>query len=269
METTPTVIGYLWAAILGITQGVTEFLPVSSSGHLALVQHLGLETPAPAALDVILHLATLLVVIHYFRRTILWYYKNDRRVLLYVLAATVPTGVVGLLFKKSFEAIRLSPTLVCLGLLVTAAALAGAHFHQRSAAYQARDLGWLGAVTIGLCQALALVPGISRSGSTISGAVLYGIDRDEAFNFSFILSIPAVLGAVFLHALDILKHGGGALEGIGWGPLALGFVLAAASGYAALKVLDAVVSKGRLVWFAGYCAIVGVLGLVYFNLIAK
>lgn len=268
MEANATGIGYFWAAILGITQGLAEFLPISSSGHLALVQHLGLETPAPAALDVLLHLATLLVVMYYFRRTIIWYYKNDLRVLMYVAAATVPTGVIGIAFKKNFEALRLSPSLICLGLLATAAALTAAHIQQGRSAYQLRDLGWFGAVVVGFCQALALVPGISRSGSTIAGAVICGVDREEAFSFSFILSIPAVLGAVFLHALDLARHGGAVFGGVAIGPLLIGFVLAAASGYFALTLLDRLVSRGRLLWFAAYCAAIGVLGLIYFNFFA-
>lgn len=267
MDANTSSIGYLWAAILGLVQGVAEFLPISSSGHLALVQHLGMETPAPAALDVFLHLATLLVVIFYFRRTIFWYYRNDLRVLMYIVAATVPVGVIGMLFKDYFEALRESPNIVCLGLLITAIGLTLAHVLKHAGAYQLRDLGWFGAIVVGMCQALALTPGISRSGSTIAGAVICGVDREEAFSFSFILSIPAIMGAVFLHARGFAKDGFAVFGGIAAGPLALAFVIAAASGYLALSLLDRIVARGNLIWFAGYCLAVSLLGFVYFNLI--
>lgn len=267
VETNTVTIGYLWAAILGIIQGLAEFLPISSSGHLALIEHLGLDAPAPAALDVLLHLATLGVVIYYFRRTILWYWKNDPLVLIYVVAASIPTGIIGLLFRKNLEAIRYSPALVCLGLIVTAIALAIANERQENAAYQLRDLDWVGVVAVGLCQALALTPGISRSGSTIAGAIFCGVDREEAFSFSFILSIPAVLGATFLHFVDIVRHGMGSLGGISPGPLLLGFILAGATGYLALAILDRLVTKGQFIVFSIYCLTAGVLGLIYFTLL--
>ncbi|MDR1745328.1 MAG: undecaprenyl-diphosphate phosphatase [Planctomycetota bacterium] len=259
-------IGYFWAAILGLVQGLAEFLPVSSSGHLALVERLGMGVPAPAAFDVFLHLATIAVVIVYFRSAIRWYIRNDPLALGYVVAASVPTGLVGILFKDSLEALRLSPNMICLGLLVTAALLFATEI-LRGAGYQIRDLGWFGAVTVGFCQALAIVPGISRSGATIAGAVLCGVDRKEAFGFSFILSIPAVLGAALLHVREML-HSGEAETVFDWasiGPLLLGCAVAAAAGYAALRILERVVIAGRLAWFAAYCCLVAVAGLVYFN----
>lgn len=262
-------IGYFWAAILGAVQGLAEFLPISSSGHLALVEHLGMGVAAPASFDVFLHLATLVVVLYYFRHSILWYYKNDLKVLLYVVIASVPTGLIGLVFKKYFEVLRHSPTLICLGLLVTACALSMAEL-RRGAAYQLRDLGWFGALVLGFCQALALAPGVSRSGATISGAMICGVDRNEAFRFSFILSIPAVGGAVFLHVLEAVKTGGvsGLFASVSVGPLLVGFVVAACTGYLALTLLERLVSQGGLVWFAAYCFVVAVAGLIYFNAFA-
>lgn len=271
METTTELanIGYLWAAILGLVQGVAEFLPISSSGHLALVEHIGMGAAAPAAFDVFLHLATLLVVLVYFRNAILWYLKNDPKVIVYVIVATIPTGAIGLAFKNYFEALRLSPNMICVGLLVTACGLSVAEIRQ-GASYQLRDLGWFGAFVIGLCQSLALTPGVSRSGSTIAGAMICGVDREEAFRFSFIISIPAVLGAVCLHALHAWKNAGvaGLLQGVAIGPALVGFAVAAVSGYLALAVLERIVAAGRLVWFAGYCCLVAIAGLVYFNLVA-
>lgn len=270
MEQAPEImtLGYVWAAILGAVQGFAEFLPISSSGHLALVEHVGMGVPAPMSFDVFLHFATLLVVLCYFRRSILWYLRNDFKVLLYVVAASVPTGVVGLTCKKYFEALRFSPSMICLGLLITASFLALAEL-RRGASYQLRDLGWFGAVVIGFCQTLALAPGISRSGLTISGAMICGVDREEAFRFSFILSIPAVLGAVLIHVVQLFRHGGTAAlaESIALGPFLTGFGCALVTGYLALALLERLVSGGRLVWFAGYCFLAGMAGLIYFNLI--
>ncbi len=265
---TAQTIGYLWAAILGIVQGLAEFLPVSSSGHLALVEHLGLGHAAPPSFDLLLHLATLLVVINYFRHAIVWYWRNDPRVLVSVVIACVPTGLVGFACKKYLEALRLSPTMICIGLLVTAA-LAAAEM-RKGASYQLRDLGWFESATIGLCQALALAPGISRSGLTIAGAMICGADREEAFRFSFILSIPAVLGAVGLHGLETVRTAGfsGLLAGVAIGPFLLGFALAALCGHLALTILEGVVERGRLVWFAAYCCLAALAGLIYFNVFA-
>lgn len=260
-------LDYFWATLLGVVQGLTEFLPVSSSGHLALVEHLGMGMPGNPVFDVVLHLATLLVVLAYFRGSLLWYWRNDRIVLLYAVIATIPTGAIGVAFKPYFEELRHSPTMICIGLLVTAAALSVAEL-ARGATYQLRDLGWFGAFFLGLCQALAITPGISRSGATISGAILCGVDKEEAFRFSFILSVPAVLGAVGLHFLSVLKQGGWeqlAAE-LPIGPGLAGFAAAVCVGYLSLVLLRAVVVKGKLVWFAAYCCLAATAGLIYFNL---
>lgn len=267
MEPEIQTISYFWAAILGIVQGLTEFLPVSSSGHLALVEHLGAGVPESPLFDVFLHLATLVVVIAYFRKAAAWYYRNDRVVLLYVIIATVPTAVIGLIFKECFEALRLSPTMICIGLLVTASALSMAEL-ARGATYQLRDLGWFGAFFIGLCQTLALAPGISRSGSTISGAILCGMDTEESFRFSFILSVPAVLGAVALHVAYSVRAGDwrNTLTQLPVGPSLVGFFAALVVGYLALALLRQMVVAGKLVWFAAYCFVVAVAGLIWFNI---
>lgn len=262
-------ISYLWAALLGVIQGMTEFLPVSSSGHLALAEHLGMGFAAPPTFDVFLHFATLVVVLVYFRGAILWYLKHDIRVLLFVVAASVPTGVIGFTLKRYFEALRHSPNMICIGLLVTASFLSLAEI-RRASGYQLRDLGWFGAVVVGFCQSLALAPGVSRSGMTITGAMICGVDREEAFRFSFILSIPAVTGAVMLHALEIVRAGGHEtlLADLTKGPMLLGFALAAVTGYLALTLLERLVVAGRLVWFAAYCCLAALAGLVYFNIFA-
>ena len=261
-------MSYAWAVILGIVQGLTEFLPVSSSGHLALVAHLGGGgIPETIAFDLLLHLATLMVVLLYFSRTLFRLWRNERIVLLFVVIASVPTGAIGLVCKDYFEALRFSPTMICIGLLVTASALSFAEL-ARGGNYKVRDLGIFGAFFIGLTQALALTPGISRSGSTISAAMLCGVDKEDAFSFSFILSVPAILGASFLQFLSLVRHGG--LERLAdelpLGPSIAGFAVSAITGYFALALLKRLVVGGKLVWFAGYCCLVAIAGLIYFNL---
>ncbi len=265
-----TGINYFWALVLGLVQGVAEFLPISSSGHLALVEHLGMGEVAPTFFDLLLHLATLIIVVWYFRRRIAWYLQNDFHLVLYVIVATVPAAVIGSLCKNYFFALRESPTMICLGLLVTSGLLAFASL-QRGPAYQLRDLGWLGAVAIGVCQALALAPGISRSGATLSGGLICGVDREESLSFGFILSIPVILGAVGLETFSIVRHFGwaGLMSGTRFGPAALGFIAAAVSGYFSLSLLERMVVKGKLLWFAGYCLVVALAGLVYFNFVRR
>lgn len=253
---------YLWAAILGLVQGLTEFLPVSSSGHLALAGHLGMGSAGNPAFDVFLHVATLCVVLLFFRQAIQWYFRNDRIVLLYVLIASIPTAVVGFAFKSSFEALRQSPMMICTGLLVTAAALAFAEMTATGTS-RLQDMGWFGAFFIGLCQTLAITPGISRSGLTLAGALSCGIEREEAFRFSFILSIPAVGGAALLKGIEFIREPGA--TPVAYGPAIVGFLVAAISGYAALSFLRRIVIAGRLVYFAGYCCLIALLGLAYFG----
>ena len=258
MDVESAGLNYVWASILGVVQGLTEFLPVSSSGHLALVEHLGAGVQETLAFDLLLHLATLLAVLIYFNNTLRRLWKSDRTVLLYVLVATVPTGVIGMLFKGYFEALRFSPTIICIGLLVTACALSFAEL-ARGGGYRIRDLGLFGAFFVGFTQALALTPGISRSGSTISAAMLCGVNKEEAFNFSFILSIPTIGGAAFLQFVSAMRHGGlkGLAAELPLGPSLLGFLLSGITGYFSLVLLKRLVVGGKLVWFAAYCFAAG------------
>lgn len=260
-------LGYGWAALLGLLQGVTEFLPISSSGHLALAEHLGMGAPGDPFFDVMLHAGTLLAVIVYFWKDFLWYVKYGRSVFVWLVVALVPAVVIGLLCEKWFLALRFSPNMICLGLLVTAAALSVAEM-RGILTTKAKDLGWMGSITVGLCQALALAPGISRSGLTLTGAMFVGVEKEDAFRFSFLLSVPTVGGAAFLHVLRMVRHGGFEHVSMDVGPLAVGVAVAAVSGYLALSILRRVVVGGKLVWFAGYCCLAALAGLAYFNFFA-
>ena len=238
------------AVILGLIQGITEFLPVSSSGHLVLAQRLlGLREPA-LTFDIALHLGTLVAVLLFFRRDIAGMVQGilgrgpERTsytwLLVLIILGSVPTAVVGLLFKDSFEAMFASVTAVGVSLLITAALLLAAGLAGRPRRGLEETRSWH-ALLIGLAQGLAITPGISRSGSTISTALLLGLERELAVRFSFLLSIPAILGAVALQALDLPPglH-------LAWTPLLLGALVAGVSGWLALRLLLGLVRRVRL-----------------------
>lgn len=263
--------------MLGLVQGLTEFLPVSSSGHLVLVQHLlGITTPQ-VLFDVVVHLGTLLAVVvatgpelaAVVRGVLAWpralgggaadgARARESRLAAWVLVGTVPAALVGLLLADRVEALFGSARVVGGALLVTAAILAAA---ARAPARSATlwELGAGRAFLIGLAQAVAVVPGISRSGSTIAAGVLAGVEREAAARFSFLLAVPTIAGAGVLVAL---REAAGQLASPGAGPLLVGFVAAAVSGYAAIRLLLATLRRGSLAWFAAYVAIVGLLALV-------
>ena len=254
------MIGDLQALWLGILQGLTEFLPVSSSGHLVLGQNiLGVNQP-DLLFDVAVHVGTLVAVLFCFREDIvsilrgLWA-KDDqaregRRLLFLIVVGSVPTALIGLLFKDQFEALFSSLSAVGVALLVTGGLLMATRFAPQGR----RGLNATGpgrALLVGLFQGLAITPGISRSGATISAGLYLGLDRRLAAHFSFLLSIPAILGALALELKDV------EFSTVAVSPLLLGGVAAALSGYFALKVLLKVVQKGRLYWFAPYCWALG------------
>jgi undecaprenyl-diphosphatase len=260
------------AIALGVLQGLTEFLPVSSSGHLALAQQLfplGLDDSL--AFDVWLHFGTLLAVLVYFRRDLFAMsvsifgsppedvpYLRDWIFLLGL--ATVPIAIVGLTMKDHVEQAFGSTVAVGLGLLVTAAVLVFAS--RRSAGRRGgADLGWADALFIGLFQAVAILPGVSRSGSTIAGSLGRGLDRTTAARFAFLLSIPAIAGAMVGHF-----EGVGAVLSTDPAAVIAGTAAAAVTGWIAVDVMMRVVRLGRLMPFALYCCVLGlvVLGVSLF-----
>ena len=251
--------------LLGLLQGVTEFLPVSSSGHLALLQMFLGYGEAPLAFDVVLHVATMLATIVYFRRDILvlsrefcsGFAKSSGRATpgwrigWAVVAGTVVTAIVGLPLKPLVERALSSPTLVGAGLCVTAALLFLSGASRDGTSRMTLRCGLI----VGLAQGIAVLPGISRSGATLAAGLRSGLDRDESFRFSFLLSLPAIAGAVVLE----FRHGlssAGLPEGWYWGAL-----VAFLSGYAALGLLRRFVTGGRLRVFSIYCACLGALAL--------
>lgn len=259
------MLNSLQAALLGLVQGITEFLPVSSSGHLVLSQKLlGLHEPE-LLFDVAVHVGTLFAVLMVFRADIyamlrgLW--ANDpearqgRRLLMLVVAGSIPTALMGLIFKDTFESLFASVSAVGVALLVTGLLLMATRYAPQ-AARGLEQTGWGRAVLIGIAQGLAITPGVSRSGTTIAAGLLLGMERELAARFSFVLSIPAILGALALQIKDLSPQSQTPLS-----PLLVGAVVAALTGYAALKLLIKLVKGGRLHWFAYYCWALGIAAL--------
>jgi len=270
--------------ILGVVQGLTEFLPVSSSGHLVLAQQwLGdgfLFLQEAVAFDLVLHVGTLLPVLYFYRADLVaivqgifsdgdtlrsegpaaWLRSNRHRWLaLCVVIATIPTGLMGVLLKDTFEGLFHDARAVCGALFFTGFLLYSTRFFGRGDSAR-RDLTVLTALLIGVAQGFAITPGISRSGSTIAIALLLGLDRDLAARFSFLLSIPAILGAVVLVAKDGVSLTGEAIPALG-----VGFVASMLVGYAALRMLVALVKRGGLHKFSYYLWPVAVIGFLTFG----
>lgn len=248
------------SVILGIIQGLTEFLPVSSSGHLALSEHFLHINPGDLSFEVTVHAGTLLAVVIYFRAKLLdlvksvAIYRSDepmltpnRRLILFIVLGTVPAVVIGLLFKDTIEEIFASPRIAALLLMVTGVWLLSLSF----LATRTGPLSWGRSWWIGVAQSIAILPGISRSGSTIATGMMLGVEPTAAAEFSFLLSIPAVLGAVVLALPDAIALGEFGL--VHW----IGGITAGIVGYGALSLVFATLRRGRFGWFGAYCLIAG------------
>ena len=279
---------------LGILQGIAEFLPISSSGHLAVAQRLFALEDVPLLFDIFLHLATLGAVVLFFHKTIIRLFcvlerwltrksreedKSDLSMIVALLLGTFITGVIGIFFSDIVPTIP--EKIICGGFIVTALILILSDFVDSKNQKKREALGtqndekvvatdgsvagaqtvkpWQG-LLIGFAQGLGVLPGISRSGSTIAGALLCGVDRKISGEFSFLLSIPAILGAFILE----LKDFGSMSSSIGVGAVIAGCVAAFLSGFFALSVLMKIIKKGHLQWFALYLIPVGILGIIFF-----
>jgi len=240
----------LTAVALGALQGVTEWLPVSSSGHLVAAQ--SFFNVAPGVLfDVMLHVGTLLAVIAVFWKDIIQLFTKNHKWLAYLIAASVPIAIAGFLLHDQIEAMFSSVTTVGIALLCTGLIL----FMTRNANGR-QSIGWKNSLLVGVSQALALVPGISRSGITMSTAMIAGVTREQAARFSFLLSIPAVLGAA---AFELIGTPIGTIE---WAPTLIGLLTATIVGFLSIKLLLNVIKKGKFWLFAIYCWALGLLLLL-------
>ncbi len=235
---------------LGILQGLTEFLPVSSSGHLVIAQNLipGF-TQEGVLFDVILHAGTVLAVLYYFRKTLL---KLTSKYLLLLLIGTIPAGLVGVLLGSSIEKLFDGVYLVGLALLFTAVL----NFLTDKAKTGSKKISIKNSILIGMAQALAIIPGISRSGSTIFAGTSLGIKRKEAAQFSFLLSVPAIVGA---NAVQFYKYGLSGTESIIL--YIAGFIAAFISGVIAINFVLKLLLGGKFKLFAYYCVVLGILVL--------
>lgn len=253
------------ALILGAVQGLTEFLPVSSSGHLVIFQHLlGLEN-TPLAFDVLVHMGTLLAVFVAFWDDIAALLKKPWSKLTFlIVVGCIPAAAVGILLEPIFEETFKSLLVVGLGLLITGAVLMVSEKWAlaKPGLKEIEETSYWDVLFVGLLQAIAIVPGISRSGSTISAGLLAGMERPFAARFSFLLSIPVILGAGLMELKDL---GTGALEAISSAAIMAGLLSAALFGYIAIKVVLRLVNQGRLSVFSWYVWALGLLTLgLYF-----
>ncbi|MBE7462117.1 MAG: undecaprenyl-diphosphate phosphatase [Planctomycetes bacterium] len=251
-------VSYWEAIVLGLLQGVTEFLPVSSSGHLA-VGHLlfGERTASSTAFDVLVHGATLLVIFGVFGRLLVSLARENRRLLLILLVASIPTALIGLIWRHEMESLASHPLALAWCFCITGSFLWKVGREEGSAADGAGEgmpaaaawhVRWGDALVIGLAQALAIAPGCSRSGLTISAGRLCGVSAEQAVAFSFLLGAPAIVGALAIESSQI-----GQLAAVSPGPLAAGFAAALVSGIAAMSLLKHVAKRGLLPRFAPYC----------------
>lgn len=262
----------LQAIIMGLIQGLTEYLPVSSSGHLCLASHLfGIEAEENLTFTIVVHVATVLSTIVILWREIwsllkgLFEFKmNDAtRYVINIVISMIPIGIIGVFFKDTVEEIFGSGVfIVAVMLLVTAALLTFAYFAKPR---QKEKIGMLDAFIIGVSQACAVLPGLSRSGTTIATGLLLGNKKESLAQFSFLMVIPPILGEALLDGIKLLGDSTEAMAASTISPLTLlaGFLAAFVSGCVACKWMIGIVRRGKLIYFAIYCAIVGILSLIF------
>lgn len=275
---------WLEALILGLLQGLTEYLPISSSGHLTIGSNIiGITEPETILpFTVLVHVATVLSTIVILYKEIFWIFKglfknpyNDessekccglkinsqQQYVLAILISMIPVGIVGLFFKDTVESAFEGLTVVGCCLIITAILLAFSFFAKPR---QKGKISIFDAFVIGISQALAVLPGLSRSGSTIATGLILGNSKQNMAQFSFLMVIPPILGEALLECIDIFKMGvSEAFGGIGIAPLLIGFAAAFISGCIACKWMISIVRRGKLIYFAYYCLAVGVFTLVF------
>lgn len=261
---------WLQALWLGIIQGLTEYLPVSSSGHLTIASHLfGIEGEESLAFTVAVHVATVLSTLVILWKEIAWIfrglfrfqYNDETRYVANIVVSMIPVGIVGVFFKDKVEEVFGSGLVIVGAMLIVTALLLTFSYYAKPRAKE--NISIKDAFIIGLAQAVAVLPGLSRSGSTIATGLLLGNNKDRLAQFSFLMVIPPILGEALLDTMKMVKHGTAAVMGdISLGVLAVGFIAAFVSGCVACKWMINIVKRGKLVYFAIYCAIVGVITLL-------
>jgi undecaprenyl-diphosphatase len=267
-------MGILQAIFLGIVQGLTEFLPISSSAHLALLEHYFKIEEAGLTFDILLHVGTLVALILYFWQDWMDMLKAvfrpgrqnrfERRLFWYLVVATIPGGLAGFLLEKKAETIFRTPTRIAILLGIMGIIL---YLADRLAKHQRRLPGitLIDSILIGCAQALAIMPGVSRSGSTMTMGLLLGFTRETAARFSFLLSTPIIFGAGLYHGLKLFKGGGNAFFTL---PHVLGFLAAIVSSYLTIRFMLRFLQRHTFVIFALYRVLLAavVLGLEFFKI---
>ena len=275
-------VTYLQAIIMGLVQGLAEFLPVSSSGHLVLSKFiLGAELGTSALFEILLHVGTLLAVFVFYWKDVLNLIKEglllikdsfllvfkrkkfdlylERKMVVFIIVASIPTAILGLLMEAFLEGLFLSSVIaVGFALLVTGTMLMLIRKMPKSDK-TLEEMKGRDAFTIGLIQGIATIPGISRSGSTVTTGLFCGLDKEFAFRFSFLMSIPAILGAAVLKMMDVNIADLTANAG----PYAVGMIVAAVVGYASIRWLKNLIQKDQFHYFGYYCLAVGLISIVY------
>ncbi|MCE5215294.1 MAG: undecaprenyl-diphosphatase UppP [Methanobacterium sp.] len=277
----------LQAIIIGIVQGLTEFLPVSSSAHLVIVPYL-LGTESSLAFDTLLHIGTLVAVVVYFWKDLVNMIKSFlssimdlprgqfikglkedqfKKLAWLIIIGSIPAGLAGVLLKDFFEGLFSNLMAVAIFLLITGFLLYYSEMVSRKVTQKTslKEMSIKSSLLIGVAQACSIAPGISRSGATISTGLFLGLERELAARFSFLLSIPAILGAALVQAKDITS-----IFDLTTGAAIAGFIAAIITGYLAIKIVLKLISEKNLLIFAYYCWVVGVLTLIlsyYYGLI--
>lgn len=247
----------LEAIVLGIVQGITEWLPVSSSGHLVIIQKL-LGLSPPIIFDIMLHIGSLTVVVLFFWKDIIelvtgvinWE-KEKLRIILMLVIATIPIAIVGYFFQSWIELVFHELSTVGYALLFTALLL----FFSRYPLKKNKRLNYWKALIVGLFQAIAILPGVSRSGSTISSGMMLGIKREDIARFSFLMFIPAIIGALALH----INEFSAAIDAT----MIVGAIVSATVGYFSLRILMRIIRNDKFYLFSIYCLVLGIIVLAF------
>ena len=268
---------WLQALLLGILQGLTEFLPVSSSGHLTILERIfDMKLDAGFMMDIVLHVATVLATLVILWKEVVWIFKDlftkqqwnsyknlngGTKFTINILISMIPVAIVGVFFKDDVKLLKENLVIVGCLLLVTAALLTFSYYAKPR---QRENISGFHAFIIGIGQAIATMPGLSRSGTTIATGLLLGNKKEQLAQFSFLMVIPPILGEALLETKDVLEMGwNAAMKGIDPFALIIGFMAAFITGCLACKWMINLVKKGKLVYFAIYCVIVGVLAICF------
>ncbi len=276
---------YFQAIILGLAQGLSEFLPISSSGHLALLQYFfGISAENVLPFAVLLHLGTLVSVFIIYWKDIVELVKElgavikdlftgkglrinanpTRRLGFMIIVATIPTAVIGLVFNDLFSALYLSLAAIGTGLLITGTILFIAEKMGKNNK-SVKEMKFRNAFFVGVMQGIAICPGISRSGSTLFGGLISGLNKEFAVKFAFLISIPSILGSVIVEAPDAFRAG---MDISLIGPVIVGVIVSALSGLFAIKAMIKLVSNKRLIGFSFYTWAIGIAVIVYSFMLA-